>query len=108
MNQSRTNNGTDPDKSTSCNPQWRYMGEERNVSGNGWCQYCGRELWDEEQQEPAPDCNPWQLLVPDPFGMPGEQLVAGEWCGRDCFEADLHTQITQGTPPKFHKEKLSS
>ena len=90
---------------TQSSEQWQYAGAERLLQGNNWCQYCGQRFIDSERKEWFPDCFPWHLLAPVPLGMPGEQMIVGEWCSKECFLADIYTQVTQGARPEYDSKR---
>ena len=78
-------------------PPWHYTAEERPFPGDGTCQHCHKQLADPDHPEQEHDAG-WTLLAPDQHGMPGETIVAGEWCSKHCFETDIHNQIARQHP----------
>jgi hypothetical protein len=78
--------------------QWHYTGEKRLFPGDGRCQFCHNQLFDPDHPEEEREAG-WTLLAPDWNGMPGETLIAGEWCSKSCFEADILAQVTDGKQP---------
>ena len=78
--------------------KWHYTGEERLFPGDGTCQYCHRQIFDPDHPEQECEAG-WTLLAPDQHGMPGETAIIGEWCGRECFQAEILAQVTVGKQP---------
>jgi hypothetical protein len=77
---------------------WHYIGEERLYPGDGKCQFCHKQIFDTEHPNDEQNAG-WTLLAPDHHGMPGETLIVGEWCSKECFSADILAQVTAGKQP---------
>jgi len=75
------------------NPEWHYAGEERQFPGTGACQHRQQRFCDQDHPE-EDDAGGWMLLAPA-FGMPSEHVIVGEWCSKECFEADIEAQSTR-------------
>ena len=62
--------------------------KQRFWPGDGVCDHCGNRFTQKFGLDVV-HFEPWILMAPDLAGMacmPGESLIVGEWCDKECFE----------------------